>query len=85
MQPLAGSFDTFCKENEPMSDIQHHEGNSELARLRAEFPHWSFGIHWQAAASGPDARTVFATLGDLVVSDLTAEGLARQLRERERG
>ncbi len=66
-----------------MSDLPHTHGNDEMARLRTEFPHWSFGIHWQAAASGPDARTVFATLGDLVLSDRTAEGLAVKLRERE--
>ena len=33
----------------------------DLTKLRKEFPAWSFGTVWATAASGPDARRLWAS------------------------
>lgn len=56
--------------------------DGELSSLREQFPHWAFGVHWQAGASGPDGRSLFAVRDDVVLSAGNAAGLAEQIREK---
>jgi len=37
------------------------DGTTELDMLRQEHPGWRFGSVWASAASGPDARRIYAT------------------------
>jgi hypothetical protein len=66
------------------------EGNeempSDIQALRDQFPGWTFGTVWASAASGPDARRIWAVKGGLLFSAWTAEELAFDLfRQTGRG
>jgi hypothetical protein len=52
----------------------------DLARLREQFPGWTFGTVWATAASGPDRRRVWAMRDGILVSAWTAEDLAADIR-----
>ena len=63
-----------------------------LAPLRATFPDWTFEANWITVASGPDRRHYLAHRGDTTVSawsvddlaaQVTAESIARALRETD--
>ena len=43
-----------------MDDVPTSEPGSDIARLRAAHPLWSFGAVWASAASGPDASRLVA-------------------------
>jgi hypothetical protein len=54
-----------------------------LDELRSEFPGWQFGSVWASAASGPDARRVFAARDTCLITAWTAAELAIRLRREE--
>ena len=58
-------------------------GRSDLDQLRSEFPGWQFGSVWASAASGPDARRVFAARATCLITAWTATELAIRLRQEE--
>jgi len=53
----------------------------EVTSLEAEFPQWYFGVHWFAAASGPDGRVLMAWREGVTLTAPTADGLRRKIRE----
>lgn len=40
----------------------------DLTKLREEFPTWSFGTVWATAASGPDARRLWASRDGILLT-----------------
>jgi len=56
---------------------------SDLDELQDEFPGWQFGSVWASAASGPDARRVFAARATCLITAWTATELAILLRQEE--
>jgi hypothetical protein len=58
-------------------------GRSDLDELQGEFPGWQFGSVWATAASGPDARRVFAARATCLITAWTATELAIRLRQEE--
>jgi hypothetical protein len=57
----------------------------DLAKLRQEFPAWNFGSVWASAASGPDARRLWASRDDVLLTARTAAELAQDIRWEEDG
>jgi len=55
----------------------------DLSKLREQFPGWQFGSVWASAASGPDARRVFAARDTCLITGGTAAELAIRLRQEE--
>jgi hypothetical protein len=55
---------------------------ADLAPLRTEFPGWTFGTVWASAASGPDARRVWAMKDRFLLSAWTAAELAANIRRQ---
>lgn len=53
----------------------------DVQRLRDEFPGWAFGTVWASAASGPEARRLWATKDGFLLSAWTAAELSRRIRE----
>lgn len=49
--------------------------SSDLSQLREEFSGWRFGTVWATAASGPDARRLWARNGDVLLSAWNAAEL----------
>jgi hypothetical protein len=56
---------------------------SDLDELREQFPGWRFGSVWATAASGPDARRVWATRDGITVTAWSAAALAEDVRREE--
>jgi hypothetical protein len=56
---------------------------SDIAALREEFPTWNFGTIWCSAASGPDARRLYAGKGVILLTAWTAAELAMSIRHEE--
>jgi hypothetical protein len=56
----------------------------DLARLRRDYPGWNFGSVWATAASGPDARRLWASRDGVLLSAWTAAELARDISREER-
>ena len=54
----------------------------DLTKLREEFPAWSFGTVWATAASGPDARRLWASRDGVLLTAWTGPEL-RQAIEAE--
>jgi hypothetical protein len=54
----------------------------DVARLREQFPGWTFGTVWASAASGPDARRVWAARDGFLLSAWTAAELAAEIRRQ---
>jgi hypothetical protein len=52
----------------------------DVARLREQFPGWTFGTVWASAASGPDARRIWAAKDGFLLSAWTAAELAADIR-----
>ena len=63
--------------------MQNMNERSDLDELRSEFPGWQFGSVWASAASGPDARRVFAARASCLITAWTATELAIRLRQEE--
>ena len=57
----------------------------DLAKLREDYPGWNFGSVWATAASGPDARRLWASRDGMLLSAWTAAELARDIRQEEQG
>jgi hypothetical protein len=53
----------------------------DVARLRDEFPGWTFGTVWASAASGPGARRIWAAKDGFLLSAWTAAELSRSIRQ----
>jgi hypothetical protein len=54
----------------------------DVARLSEQFPDWAFGTVWASAASGPDARRIWATKDGFLLSAWTAAELAGDIRRQ---
>jgi hypothetical protein len=54
----------------------------DVARLREQFPDWAFGTVWASAASGPDARRIWAAKDGFLLSAWTAAELAAGIRRQ---
>ena len=52
--------------------------------LRQDYPEWQFGSVWATAASGPDARRIYATRDGRLITAWTAAQLAAAIRGEER-
>jgi hypothetical protein len=57
----------------------------DLTKLREEFPAWQFGTVWPTAASGPDARRLWASRDGVLLSAWIAAELARDICWEEDG
>jgi hypothetical protein len=55
----------------------------DIASLRDQFPGWTFGTVWATAASGPDARRLWAVRDGYLLSAWTAGELAAEIRRQE--
>jgi hypothetical protein len=56
---------------------------TDLDMLRQEHPGWRFGSVWASAASGPDARRIYATRDGRLITAWTAAQLAAAIRGEE--
>ncbi len=57
---------------------------TDLDRLRAQFPGWRFGTVWATAASGPDQRRLWASRDGVTITAWNAAELAQDIRREER-
>jgi hypothetical protein len=55
----------------------------DLDQLREDFPAWRFGTVWASAASGPDARRLWASRGTVLLTDWDAAGLRMSISAEE--
>lgn len=60
------------------------DGRTDLDILRQDYPGWQFGSVWATAASGPDARRIYATKDGRLITAWTAAQLAAAIRGDER-
>jgi hypothetical protein len=60
------------------------DGRTDLDMLRQNYPEWQFGSVWASAASGPDARRIYATRDGRLITAWTAAQLAAAIRGEER-
>ena len=58
--------------------------SDDLTKLREDYPAWNFGSVWASAASGPDARRLWASRDGVLLSAWTAAELARNINREER-
>ena len=56
----------------------------DLIKLREEFPAWSFGTVWATAASGPDARRLWASRNGILLSAWDAAEIRRAIEAEDR-
>ena len=56
---------------------------TDLEELQNQFPAWRFGSVWASAASGPDARRLYAAKGTILVTAWEAPELAASIRREE--
>jgi hypothetical protein len=56
---------------------------SDLDQLREQFPSWTLGSIWTAAASGPDRRRLVAIRDGVILSAWDAGELAADIRREE--
>jgi hypothetical protein len=56
---------------------------SDLDVLRQNYPGWRFGSVWASAASGPDARRLYASRDGCLITAWTAAELAADIRREE--
>ena len=61
------------------------EMDDDLTKLRRDHPAWNIGSVWATAASGPDARRLWASRDGVLLSAWTAAELARDIRREEQG
>jgi hypothetical protein len=57
--------------------------SDDLDQLREEFPTWRFGTIWVSAASGPDARRLWASKGTVRLAAWDAAGLRMAVTAKE--
>ena len=59
---------------------------ADLATLAAQFPGWRFGTVWATAATGPDARRLWASKANVLLTNWDVAGLRISIStEEERG
>lgn len=58
---------------------------SDTDKLREEFPGWRIGSVWASAASGPDARRLYAAKDGRRITAWTAGELAADIRREGAG
>jgi hypothetical protein len=56
----------------------------DLIKLREEFPAWSFGTVWATAASGPDARRLWASRNGILLTAWDAAEIRRAIEAEDR-
>jgi hypothetical protein len=56
---------------------------SDLDKLREQFPDWRFGTVWATAATGPDARRLWATRDGITLTAWNAAELSQGIRREE--
>ena len=56
---------------------------SDIDELAEQFPGWRFGTVWASAATGPDARRLYATKGGIMVTAWNRFELAADIRREE--
>ncbi len=56
---------------------------SDLDQLRVEFPDWQIGSIWASAASGPDARRLYAQRGTVLLTAWESAQLAASIRHEQ--
>jgi hypothetical protein len=61
-----------------------HPPPNDVAKLRRDHPTWSIGTVWASAASGPDARRLWASRNGVLLSAWTAPELAADIAREER-
>ena len=66
-----------------VSDELAHDMEDDLTKLRRDHPAWKFGSVWATAASGPDARRLWASRDGVRLSAWTAAELARDIRRAD--
>jgi hypothetical protein len=66
-----------------VSDDLANGTDDDLAKLRRDHPAWNIGSVWASAASGPDARRLWASRDGVLLSAWTAAELARDIRREE--
>jgi hypothetical protein len=59
------------------------EPRMDLEDLREQFPGWRIGSVWATAATGPDARRLWATRDGVTVTAWTAIELSQEIRREE--
>ena len=57
--------------------------DDDLTKLRRDHPAWKIGSVWASAASGPDARRLWASRDGVMLSAWTAAELTRAIRREE--
>ena len=57
--------------------------DDDLTKLRRDHPTWKIGSVWASAASGPDARRLWASRDGVRLSAWTAAELAREIGREE--
>jgi len=55
----------------------------DLEQLRRQFVGWEFGTTWITAASGPDARRIYAAKDGCLLTAWSAAELAVDIRREE--
>jgi hypothetical protein len=58
---------------------------TDLDALRRDHPGWRIGSVWASAASGPDARRLYAVKDGVLITAWTAGELAAVIRREEAG
>jgi len=66
-----------------VSDELAHDVEDDLTKLRRDHPAWKFGSVWATAASGPDARRLWASRDGILLSAWTAAELARDISRED--
>jgi hypothetical protein len=56
---------------------------ADLEELQNQFPAWRFGTIWASAASGPDARRLYAAKDTILITAWDAAQLAADIRREE--
>ena len=59
------------------------EMDDDLTKLRRDHPSWNIGSVWATAASGPDARRLWASRDGVLLSAWTAAELARDISRED--
>jgi hypothetical protein len=55
----------------------------DIARLREQWPGWTFGTVWASAATGPDQRRIWAMKRGFLLSAWNAAELSASIRREE--
>jgi hypothetical protein len=77
-------YTRLVSDDDLMSDDDLARGmDDDLTKLRRDHPAWKIGSVWASAASGPDARRLWASRDGVMLSAWTAAELTRAIRRAE--